>query len=72
MLRPGSRLGLLHSAYPTRRPLGKGLFRAGPGSPRLIGTRRGKVRFIAVAGQRLIAKRAALRRHLRLAGLSGG
>ena len=33
LLRPGSRLGLLQSAYPTRRPLGKGLFRAGAAQP---------------------------------------
>ena len=68
-LRPGSGMGLLSSAYPSRRALGGGLFRAGPGSPRLIGVRGGRVRFIAVASQGVIARRAALRRYLRLAGM---
>jgi hypothetical protein len=68
-LRPGSGMGRLRIAYPSRRALGSGLFRAGPGSPRLIGVRRGRVRFIAVATPNLIGNRAALRRYLRLAGL---
>jgi hypothetical protein len=53
------------AAYPRRAALGRGIFRAGPGSPRLIGVRAGRVRFIAVARRGLIAKRAKLRRKLR-------
>jgi hypothetical protein len=68
-LRPGSGLGRLRSAYPRRRALGRGLFRASPRSLLLIGVRRGRVRYIAVGSARLLRNRSALRRYLRLAGL---
>jgi hypothetical protein len=56
-------------AFPRRVRIARGLYRASPGSRRLFGTRGRKVRFVAVANRRLIAKPRALRRYLRLAGL---
>jgi hypothetical protein len=67
-LRPGSSLRALRRVYPRRRALGRGLYRANRNSPRLIGSRKGRVRFFAVADRRLLRNRRALRRHLRLAG----
>jgi hypothetical protein len=67
-VRPGRRRRALR-AYPGRVPLGRGLFRAHPRSRRLIGVRRGRVRFVAVADRRLLSNRRSLRRSLRLAGL---
>jgi hypothetical protein len=65
-VRPGGSARLLRRAYPRRRGLGRGLFLANRHSPRLIGVRRGRVRFIAVADRGLLrpAKRRALRRYL--------
>jgi hypothetical protein len=68
-VRVRSRAGTFARAYPRRRLLAKGLYRAGPHSPRLIGIRHGRVRFIAVATPRLVAKPRLLRRDLRRAGL---
>jgi hypothetical protein len=68
-LRPGASLRALRRAYPRRRALGRGVTRANPTSPRLIGFRKGRVRFFAVADRRLLRNRRALKRHLRLAGL---
>ena len=68
-VRVRSRAAAFRRAYPRRRRIGRGLYRAGPGSPRLIGLRRGRVRFIAVAGRRLLRDRAGLRVALRRAGL---
>jgi hypothetical protein len=68
-LRPGDSVRALHRAYPRSRRLGPGLYRANPSSPRVIGTRRGRVRFFAVSDRRLLRNRGLLRRHLRLAGL---
>ena len=68
-LRPGSSVRALRRAYPRRRGLGRGLYRANPRSPRLIGVRKGRVRFFAVADRRLLRSKRSLRRHLRLAGL---
>jgi hypothetical protein len=45
------------------------LHRLGAGSRRIVGTRRGKVRFVGVADRRLLRSPRALRRYLRLAGL---
>jgi len=45
--------------------------RAGPRSSRIFGTRRGKVRFVAVADRRLLRTPRALRRYVRRAGLGG-
>ena len=56
-------------AYPRRRRVARGIYRASPGSPRLFGIRRGRVRYIAVANRRLLRRPAALRRALRRAGV---
>jgi hypothetical protein len=65
-VRVGSRSGRFRAAYPRARRIGRGLYRAGPRSPRLFGIRRGRVRFIAVADRRLLrpGKRRSLRRYL--------
>jgi LVIVD repeat len=52
-------------AYKRRRPIGGGLVRAFPGSPRLFAVRHGKVRYVAITSPRTIARRALLRRYLR-------
>lgn len=59
---PGRRL---RSAYPRRRRLSRGLYRAGPRSTGLIGVRARRVRFVAVATRRLLDRRPALRRAVR-------
>ena len=56
-------------AYPGRRAVGKGIVRAGRHSPRLFGIRRGRVRYVAVAPRRTIARPSALRAYLRRVGL---
>ncbi len=56
-------------AYPRRRRLTRGIYRASPGSPRLFAIRRGRVRYIAVANKRLLRKPSALRRALKRAGV---
>ncbi len=66
-VRPGASVARLRRAYPGRVGLGRGLFLARGGSPRLIGVRRGRVSFTGVATRKLIANRRALRAHLRLA-----
>jgi hypothetical protein len=68
-VRPGAKLSLLRRGYPRRRGVGRGLFRANAHSPRLIGVRRGRVRYIAIASPKLIRNRKALRSYLRLAGV---
>jgi hypothetical protein len=68
-LRPGDPMRALRSAYPRRQALGQGLYRVNRPSPRVIGTRNGRVRFFAVAERRLLRDRRVLKRHLRLAGL---
>jgi triacylglycerol esterase/lipase EstA (alpha/beta hydrolase family) len=68
-VKPGTRSRRFRQAYPHRRRLRRGLYRAGPHSRRLIGLRHGHVRFLAVAPRRLIARKRVLRRYLRLAGL---
>jgi hypothetical protein len=47
--------------------MASGLFRASPRSSRLIGMRRGRVRFVAVAGDRVLRNPRRLVRDLRLA-----
>jgi hypothetical protein len=69
-VRPGVRIKRLRRAYPRRRALGRGFYRASPGSPRLIGVRGGKVRFIAVAPRSLVRDRRALRSYLFYAGVA--
>jgi lysophospholipase L1-like esterase len=54
-------------AYPTRRRLAPGLFRASPRSTRVLGVSRGRIRFIAVASKRVLRSPQRLRRDLRLA-----
>jgi hypothetical protein len=66
---PGSRAAALRAAYPRRRQIARGLFQASPGSPRLIGVRGGRVRYIAVASRGLLHNRRVLEGYLRLAGV---
>jgi hypothetical protein len=69
LLRPGAPARALRRAYSRRRAIRPGLYRANRRSPRLIGVRKGRVRFFAVANRRLLRSPRALKRHLRLAGL---
>jgi hypothetical protein len=64
-IRPGSTDRAVRRAYPSRLALGNGVFRAGPRSRLVIGTRRGTVSFVAVAARRLLRKPKTLRRYLR-------
>ena len=57
----------LRRRYPHRRALGGSLVRAGAHSSRIFGVRGGKVRYVAVAAPRTIARRTLLRGYLRLA-----
>ena len=68
-VRVGSRASRFRRAYANRVRIGRGLYRARRGSPRLFGIRRGRVRFIAVAPRSVARAPRALRRYLRLAGL---
>jgi dienelactone hydrolase len=68
-VRRGTSLRRTRRAYPRVRSLGRGLLRAGPSSRLVIGSRRGRVRFVAVASRTLIRNPRALRRHLRYAGV---
>jgi hypothetical protein len=68
-LRPGSTRRALRRAYSRRRAIAPGLYRANPRSRRLIGVRKGRVRFFAVASRRLLPNPRRLARHVRLAGL---
>ena len=68
-VRPGSSGRALRRGYSRRTSVSRGLYRANRRSPRLIGVRDGRVRFIAVAHRSLLRNGPALRRHLRLAGL---
>jgi putative CocE/NonD family hydrolase len=68
-LRVGSKATRFSRAYPNRVRIGRGLYHARQGSPRLFGLRRGRVRFIAVAGRAVTRDRSSLARLLRAAGL---
>jgi hypothetical protein len=68
-VRPGSPARAMRRAYPRRRAVGRGFYRANSRSPRIIGVRKGRVRYFAVASKQLLRNRRALARHLRLAGL---
>jgi hypothetical protein len=59
-----SRAAAFRRAYPGRRRIAAGLYRAGTHSPRLFALRRGRVRLIAVATPRLLRDPRALRRAL--------
>jgi hypothetical protein len=61
-VRPGVRVGALRNAYPRRRALAPGVWSAGPRSPRLVGVRRGRVRFVGVADRRLLRRPVLLGR----------
>jgi lysophospholipase L1-like esterase len=54
-------------AYPNRRRIASGLFRASPRSSRLLGVRGGRVRFAVVAGDRVLRSPRRLVRDLRVA-----
>jgi hypothetical protein len=54
--------------YPRRRRIAPGLYLASPGSTRLFGVRRGRLRYFAVASPGLIRDRKQLLRYLRFAG----
>lgn len=66
---PGSSAATMRRRFPRRVRLARSLYRAAPGSRRLIGTRKGRVRFLAVASKRVIARERTLRAYLRRAGL---
>lgn len=68
-VRRGVGVGRLLRRFPSARLLSRGLYRAGSRSPRIFGTRRGKVRFVGVADRGLLRSRKELRRYLRRAGL---
>jgi alpha-glucosidase len=68
-VRPGRRARVLRRAYPRRRSFGRGLYRVNPRSRRLVGVRRGRIRYIAVVHPSLLHQRKRLRRYLRLAGV---
>ncbi len=66
-VRPGRSARVLRAAYPRRRRLARGLFRASPRSRLVIGVRAGRVRFVAVARRDLLGNRRALLRAVRRA-----
>ncbi len=68
-VRVGSSSAKMRRKFPNRMRLAKNLYRAAPGSRRLIGTRKGKVRFFAVASKRVISRKSTLRVYLRRAGV---
>ncbi len=68
-VRPGSSARRMARAFPRRKRIAKGLYRANPRSPRLIGVRRGRVRYFAVASKRTLKSKRLLRVYLRRAGL---
>jgi ABC-2 type transport system ATP-binding protein len=68
-VRVRSRSARFRHAYPRRRKILRGVFRANRRSPRLIGIRRGRVTYIAVVNRPLLRHRKTLRRYLRLAGV---
>jgi dienelactone hydrolase len=63
-VRPGTASNRARRAYPRGRSAGRGLLRASGGSRLLIGSRGGRVRFVAVASRRLLGRPRALRRLL--------
>jgi len=68
-IRPGSALRTVRRKLPGLRRIAPGVYRAGPQSQRLIGVRRGRVRFLAVASERSLRRERVLRVYLRRAGL---
>jgi hypothetical protein len=66
---PGSNIGRLRRLYPHRTPVGRALVRANARSTRVFGVSGGKVRHVAVAAPRTIARPTLLRGYLRAAGV---
>ena len=66
---PGVAARRLRGTFPGGRSLSRSLFLAGTRSGRLFGVSRGRVRFVAVADQRLLNDRTSLQQLLRRAGL---
>jgi hypothetical protein len=66
---PGSRLSALRRSFPRRRGLGRGLALANRRSGVVIGTRAGRVRYLAAITRRLALRRTLLRAELRRAAL---
>jgi predicted acyl esterase len=67
-VRARSKASRFRRAYPRRRRILSGVYRANPRSPRLFGIRHGRVTFIAVATKNVLRSRRTLRRLLRRAG----
>ena len=67
-VRPGASAAALRRAYPRSRTIAPGVLRTGPRSRLVVGVRRGKVTFLAVATRGTVAPRT-LATHLRRAGL---
>src|SRR4051794_264312 len=65
----GSRTRTMRRRFRHRRWLARGLYRAGRHSRMLIGTRRGRVTFLATASTSLIRHPRTLKRYLRYAGV---
>ena len=65
----GRRASRLRRAFRNRKRIARGLYRAGPRSRLVVGTRRGKIAFVAVASRGVLKKRRTLRGYLRLAGV---
>jgi len=63
-LRPGSTVRRMRSAYPRSRRVMSGVLRTHPRSRQLVGVRRGRIRFLAVASLPLMREHRALRRAL--------
>jgi hypothetical protein len=68
-VRVRSRSVRFRRAYPRRRKVLRGVYRANRRSPRLIGVRRGRVTYIAVVSKPVLKHRKTLRRYLRLAAV---
>lgn len=68
-IRPGVKSSKLRKAFPGAKKIGKGLYRASGKSPRIIGTRKGKVRFVGVATKSALRSKRNMRIYLKRAGL---
>jgi hypothetical protein len=68
-VRPGVRAVRARRVLPRLRRVGRGVYRAGPRSHLLVGVRRGRVRYLAVASRRALSHKRVLRTYLRRAGL---
>ena len=66
-VRPGATRRALARAYPHRRRIAPGIFQAAPGSNRVLGVARGRVRFVGVASDRVLRGPRRLARDLRAA-----